>query len=236
MWSRPRVALHRGLTWLSDRGLFRHRLEHHLVICGLPRSGSTLLQAWLEQAIPDCVGFARERAAAMVVRKDWPGAARRILTKRPDDVLYLEAIREAYQERPAKVSFILTTRDPRAVLVSKHGTDGEYYVDLDRWQRNSEAIERHRSDPDVLVLDYADLVQQPETVTAHVDAFLGIRLTRGLSEAHRAVPAHFEAAALNGVRPIETSRLRSWEQPEHRDRLLQILTPAVCAHVERYYR
>jgi hypothetical protein len=222
------------LAWLSDRGWFRARLEHHIIICGFPRSGSTLVQAWLEAALPEALTFGRERAATSLFRNLWPGGASIIVSKRPDDVEDIHTIRAFYRRRPVRLSFLVMTRDPRSILVSKYGTSADYYVTVDRWRRTAAAIEAHREDPDVLVVDYADVVQQPEQVATRVEAFLGLPLAASLRDASSAVRAGFDARALNGVRPLEASRLRSWDDPKHAARLAQVMVE--CPELVTYLR
>jgi hypothetical protein len=176
--------------------------------------------------------FGRERGATSLLRNLWPGGASVIVSKRPDDVEDIPVIRQAYEGRPARVSFLVLTRDPRAVLVSKHSSSPDYYVSVDRWRRTAAAIEACRQDADVLLVDYADIVTAPERVGAVVSGFLQMPLSVPLQEAPARVPAGFDARALNGVRPLETSRLRSWEDPKHAARMAQLRED--CPELEAY--
>ena len=223
----------RCLVHASDRGwLGLDPFDLHVVVCGFPRSGSTLLQSWLEAALPDAKVFGREKPALATARRLWPGRHRVMLTKRPADVLELEAIRQFYRGRPGGAKFVLTTRDPRAVLTSKHGDSEGYYVSAERWRAVAHAVEKHRADSDVLVVDYADVVLSPQRTQARIAAFLGRELAVPLASAHQTVPAGFDVTALNGVRPLDATRLNAWLSPIHAKRLA--LIHSVLPELDQY--
>lgn len=218
---------------LARWGLLRS-LEQHIVICGFPRAGSTLLHAWLTTAIPHLRAYGREHRALSAAQLYIPGLATVLLTKRPNDIHELEAIRAVYAGSRTQVKFLLTTRDPRAVLVSCHVKKPDYYVSLDRWRETAAAVDRYREDADVFVVPYEDLITTPAAVEARVAAFLGTTLSHGVDTTHTTVPAGFKTTALNGVRPLDPSRVRSWEQPQHAARLADVLTPEVVAYLTRW--
>ncbi len=222
-----------ALVHASDRGWFGlQRLEQHVVICGFPRSGSTLLQGWLESALPNATTFGRERAGLLVARRHWPGRRPLLLTKRPGDIERLDSIRSVYQGRPTRVSFIITTRDPRAVLTSKHSASSNYYVSVDRWRAVAKAVERHANDADVLMVDYAEIVLAPARTEERIATFLGCALTKRLATAHEALPSGFDGRALNGVRPLDPTRLNTWQAPQHAERLRAV--SQACPEIATY--
>ena len=98
-------------------------LEAHLVICGFPRSGTTLLQLMVETAYPSARTFGVERSGLGAANNDFPGNARMIISKRPDDIFWIDEIRDSYAWRGTKtrIRFIVSVRDPRAILTSVHG-------------------------------------------------------------------------------------------------------------------
>jgi hypothetical protein len=224
-----------ALVYVSDRRWFGlQALEQHVVICGFPRSGSTLLQGWLESALPDATTFGRERSGLLVARRHWPGRHPLLLTKRPGDIDHLESIRRVYEGRRTRVSFIITTRDPRAVLTSKHSASSDYYVSVDRWRAVAKAVERHAQDADVLVVDYAEIVLAPARTEERIATFLGRTLTKRLASAHEALPSGFDGRALNGVRPLDPTRLDTWQAPQHAERL-RVVSQA-CPEIEAYLK
>jgi hypothetical protein len=211
------------LHGLADREASGLRPARAVVICGFPRSGSTLLQLMLETSYPDSRHFGRERSALDVAHAI-PGRYSLIISKRPNDVFWLDEIRDAYSRRARQPCFILTTRDPRAIMTSKHaGRADGYYVDVARWRSMFEHIRYARRASDVTVVDYAELVQSPAAVLQRLAAAIGEEPARPLDPSSAAVPEGFSTTALNGVRPIDTESLRKWRSAEHVDRIRQIL-------------
>ena len=209
--------------------------EHtQVVICGFPRSGSTLLQSWLEAAVPHAVSFHRERPALRVMRSPFPFGRWRI-TKRPHDIHQVGAIRALARRRGIRVRFLVTDRDPRAVLTSRHGESSDYYVSVGRWQADAAAADAQRGRDDVCVVTYKDLIQRPSAVQAQIEWFIGCTAAVSLTGAHKTIPKRFNAVALNGVRPLDPSRLEAWRAPEHAARVAYVTgAPAVVAYLARH--
>jgi hypothetical protein len=208
---------------IAQIGLLGIRQSRGVIICGLPRSGSTLLQLMLENAYPSSRHFGREQSGLRVARQEWPGRYGLIISKRPNDVLRIDDIRAAYRKRARKPCFIVTTRDPRAVLTSKHsGRDG-YYVTVDRWRMLFEHIKYVRQFPDVIPVEFRDLVERPAWVQQILVDAIGEAPASSFDSFHHTVPAGFDTRALNGVRPLDASALDKWRRPEHRARIQSIL-------------
>lgn len=204
-------------------GLFGARQSRAVVICGMPRSGSTLLQLMVETAYPGSLHYGRERGGLLVARREWPGRHSLLISKRPNDVMWIDEIRDAYAGRQKKPCFIVTVRDPRAVLTSKHSGRNEYYVSPQRWRDLFEHIKYVRQFPDVTVVEYRTLVERPTVIErALVDA-IGEEPSAPFDAFSTRVPEGFDTRALNGVRPLDTSALNKWRQPEHRDRIRALL-------------
>src|SRR5688572_5059753 len=71
----------------------------HVVICGFPRSGTTLLHLMVQTAIPGILAFRRERFGLRVARMVWPGRHPFMVTKRPADLFWIDEIRQDYRAR-----------------------------------------------------------------------------------------------------------------------------------------
>ncbi|MCA9712479.1 MAG: hypothetical protein KDK70_42010, partial [Myxococcales bacterium] len=83
----------------TDLGLFgRTPLQMHIVICGFPRSGSTVLQLVLETCLEGVRGthgeMAAIRAARMLIRNHPI-----LVSKRPKDLFHIDRTREYYAGR-----------------------------------------------------------------------------------------------------------------------------------------
>lgn len=227
LFAAARRRLKRVLLQGIDRGWFGFvPLQAHLVICGFPRSGTTLLQLMAETAYPGARTFGVERSGLGAAHNDLPGDTPLIVSKDPDDIFWVDEIRASYAERRTRtrVRFIVTIRDPRAVLTSVHDMNRDvYWVSVERWR----AIYLHycyvREFPDVLVVEYSDIVLDPLKVQRRLAATVGIEPSRGFTEFQDAVPGQFDTRALNGVRPLDPAALNKWRSPRHRERIRQLL-------------
>jgi hypothetical protein len=198
-------------------------LKTHVVICGFPRSGTTMLQLMFESAVADAQAFGRERSGLSVARYTWPGRHSVFLSKKPDDIFYVSEIREYYRDLRTAATFVLSVRDPRAVLTSRHVSKPGYTVPTEKWLAVDAHITYQRQFPDVIVTEYRDAVERPRHVQERLVAFTGLPLKGNFDDFHKDVPEHFDTRALNGVRPIDRASLDKWRAPEHRDRIRQIL-------------
>jgi hypothetical protein len=194
-----------------------------VTICGFPRSGTTLLLLMMEAAYPDAWTFHHERPALGAIHNEWPGRHRLLITKRPDDIFWLDEIRAAYRGRRTRPRFVLSVRDPRAVLTSVHVRRSGYKVPAAKWRAVYEHLTYNRQFDDVLVVEYRDLVERPAVVQQCLAEFVGHAPSLSFDRFHEAVPAGFDLTALNGLRPLDPSTLDRWRADEHRDRIREIL-------------
>jgi hypothetical protein len=207
-----------------DRGWFGATpLRTHVVMCGFPRSGTTLLQLMMETAYPSARTFHRERAALAAVQNTWPGRHALMITKRPDDLFWLDEVRTQYRHRRATPRFIISLRDPRAVLTSRHAKKPGYCVPCGKWRAAFNHIQYNLQFDDVITVEYADLIEKPADVQERLAAFIQFQPERKFDEYLAGVPDNFDTTALNGVRPLDRGGLDRWRAPKHRDRIRQIL-------------
>jgi hypothetical protein len=219
-----RALAKRQVLAAIDRGWFGTTpLRTHVVMCGFPRSGTTLLQLMVETAYPGARTFHRERAALAAVQNTWPGRHALLITKRPDDVFWLDEIREQYRTRRPKPRFVISLRDPRGVLTSKHAKKPGYCVPAAKWRATYEHIQYNLQFDDVITVEYRDLVERPLAVQERLAAFFGCQPASRFDEYLSATPGDFDTTALNGVRPLDASRLDQWRAPKHRPRIQQLL-------------
>jgi hypothetical protein len=211
-----------------DSGWFGLRpLQTHVVVCGYPRAGSTLLQLMVEACVCDVRTFGTEFEALVAA----PYALRNrpyLFTKDPNDVFYLDEIRAFYASRRADVRFILTVRDQRAVLTSiqdagKTSQPDGYWLDPARWDSYHEHVRYAQQFDDVLTVEYQDLVCHPDEVQRRLTDFIGWRVHMPFDQFYKAVPRDFDQRPLNGLRPLDPTRLDAWRQPKHRARIRRLL-------------
>lgn len=210
---------------MTERGWFGGRgLERHVVLCGFPRSGSTLLQLMIEACVADVQAFGRERRA-LEIAKSALCSKSYMLTKRPSDIFLIDELERFYAHRQADVRFVVTIRDPRAVLTSKHAkiSPREYYVPAERMRAMYDHWKWARSLKTATVVRYEDLVTYPDIVERALTRFLGWQVVRPFSEYEQSVPNGFDTAALNGLRSLDRGGIDRWREPQHRERLTRLL-------------
>jgi hypothetical protein len=224
-WLAPLRALaKRHLLAAIDRGwLGATPLRTHVVMCGFPRSGTTLLQLMMETAYPNARTFHRERAALAAVQNTWPGRHEMMITKRPDDLYWLDEVRERYSDRRAKPLFVISLRDPRAVLTSVHAQKPGYCVPAEKWRAAFDHIQYNRQFDDVITVEYRDLIERPQSVQDRLSTFIGFRPQASFDAYLSSVPSDFDTTALNGVRPLDAKGLDRWRASKHRERIRQLL-------------
>lgn len=209
----------------TDRGWFGLTpLQTHVVICGFPRSGTTLLQLMLETSTPDALAFGRERSGLGVARYTLPGRHPILISKKPNDIFWVDEIRDYYRGRRTQVRFVISLRDPRAVLTSVFVDKPGYCVPSDKWQSVNEHIRYQRQFSDVMLVEYRDVVERPEDLRRQLAGFIGYEKLKRFDQFHTSVPEHFDTRALNGVRPLDRSAFDKWREPRHVPRIRQILS------------
>jgi 5-methylcytosine-specific restriction endonuclease McrA len=214
----------RPLVKLQDAGkLSAVPLCQHIVICGFPRSGTTLFQLMIESCVAGIKTFGRERRALEFAKYGRRTHAS-VMTKRPKDIFLIQELRDFYASHPADVQFIVMHRDPRAVLTSVHfSRPSEYFVSTNQWQH----IYRHwkwaSNADDVLSIRYEDVVCGPDFVESQFAQITGCQLSRPFRDFHKNIPAGFDGRALNGLRELDESNVLRWREACHRDRIRSLL-------------
>lgn len=182
--------------------LFKHL---HIVACS-PRSGTTLLH----EAMVTCCRVDRHYDHEMrfhLVRGE-PGST--VLAKRPKDTMYVEAL----LEKDPEFFVIYLLRDPRDVIVSRHGKDRDvYYSNIRLWRemhRHARAVSTH---PRFLEIRYEDFVSRPDEVQqAIVERFPWLGRIHAFSRYHEyARVSDKSQTAMHGVRPIAPTSVGLWK-------------------------
>jgi len=224
--------LRRGTALVTEpaRGSARARLPAiHLVICGYPRSGSTLLQQMLEHGGPPLRSFDTEVEALDVMDALAPSG--RLSSKNPDDVLLLDRIARARREAGGTARFALTVRDPRDVLTSRHqaySSERGYYVSVERFERSTQALLAALERDDAILIRYEDLVTAPSRVSEALARLTGWPLELGFGDWYERAALgtrdSMTEGALGGLRPVDADALARWQAPEHRTRIAELIS------------
>lgn len=157
------------------------------IICGYPRSGSSLLQHMMNISLPRTwYKFRSETSASEVLRE--PANA---ITKRPRDIFkYQEIINRNGLKK--ELWFIFTIRDPRMVVTSRHQKfKNDFLVswnnvaNKDRWKGLKdlhEAVMQHFSKSNVIVVKYEDLIKSPPKIQQMIKTKTGIEFERSFGD------------------------------------------------------
>lgn len=198
-------------------------LETHVVICGFPRSGTTLLQLMMASCIGGARTFRLERRAHYVAEYALRNHAL-MISKTPSDLFWIDEIRQQYAGRQSTVRFIVLTRDPRDVLTSHHrNRPGQYYMTPQRWRAFFDHYSYACRFSDVLAVRFEDLVGRTAEVEQKICDFISRRPQRPFSRFHEVRVKGFDTSALNGVRALETSNIGRWRESRHTQRMHQLL-------------
>jgi hypothetical protein len=218
--------LREQLLGVVDRGLLglTHALKVHLVLCGFPRAGTSMLQLMAQTSFDGCRVWERETVGHVLARiglRNHPY----MITKRPNDIFWIDNILEYYAGKRAEARVVMNLRDPRSVLTSRFKGLPGYYVPPKTWYAYYQHFVYHREDPRVLVVRYADLVRRPDAVQAELVGFTGMEPIPGrkFSEFHVHASADYDTRALNGVRAPDPKNVDRWRGAEHRARIQALL-------------
>jgi hypothetical protein len=209
-----------------DSGLFGLTpLRKHILICGYPRSGSTMLQLMLEHAYPGARRFEREtrgyRAAMLKFRNH-----ALLVSKQPGDICKLHRLKNHYTGKTARLRPIIMVRDPRDVLTSHHAgqPQKEYFLPIQKWGRYDRYVRANQNSNDVLLLKYEDLVRDVAGTQVRLEAFIGEPMAKSIGAFHTDVSSSFQnLPALNGLRPVDSQGLGRWRDAKHAARLAEVL-------------
>ena len=138
------------------------------------------------------------------------------LSKRPSDIRFAPYL----LRREREMFFLFMLRDPRDVVVSRHGMHPDrYWTHLAAWRRTVAIAHDVRDHENFILLRYEDLVREPETTQDYLMKRMPFLVpTAPLREFPRSArPSHQSVEALGGVRPIDTASIGKWR--EHKPRL-----------------
>jgi len=154
----------------------------------------------------------------------WPPREGKIfLTKWPADIMHAEAV----LRRVKDYYFVYLLRDPRDVVVSRHGrAPDSYWMGLRRWKIRTPIGDRLRDHPRFVTVKYEDLVCDPDGVQAELLEQMPFLSKRApFSRFHDyAQPPDRSVRAMGGVRPIDSSSVGRWR--EH--------LPRVAGQIHKY--
>ena len=215
-------------------------MKKRIIICGLSRSGTSLLYTLLANAMPDIRFLEQEKSALNYEFDD-----EICLTKRPLDCFNLGKIFEMYSEDDVRILFSI--RDPRDVICSVHqaaahdyfiGFQNQYFVNPAAnvatltnpglWD-TFQVWSKFSRQKNVYTVRYEDLVTNPTATLELISAFLGEDLLddNQITENTR-IPKGM-TAPLNGIRKIDDNSVGIWKK--HPQRIWQEFTDHEKMHL-----
>ena len=183
--------------------MFKHL---HIVACS-PRSGTTLLHEVMVTCFRIDKHYEHEIRFNLVSADD----GQVLLTKRPKDTMYMPDILD---EDP-QLYVIYVLRDPRDVIVSRHGKNKDmYYSNIRLWRELHETAKSMYGHPRFLEIKYEDFVSDPNAVQDTIaEKFPWLEKTHRFSEYHEYANVSSKSQkAMHGVRPIAPTSIGLWRQ------------------------
>jgi hypothetical protein len=225
VWQKVRRGFQAPIYRIADTGLFGLTpLKTHVLICGFPAAGTTLIQLMLENGLPHARRFGRERSG-------WKAATYSLrnhaimISKQPRDIFRLEPLRKFYSARQAKLKIILMQRDPRDLLTSqrKKGDSMEYVGVARNWKGYYTYFLQQRAAPDILLVRYEDLVNSVDSEQNRIEDFVQEKMSVPFEKFITVQRKDFDTSTLCGLRPLDTTCIARWQQPCHAARMRQML-------------
>jgi len=177
----------------------------HIVACS-PRSGTTLLH----EAMVTCFKVDKHYDHERRFHKTNAKEGEVLISKRPKDTYYMHRILD--QTPGFHVIYLL--RDPRDVIVSRHGKNKEiYYSNFALWQHLHDFGKGLGSFTNALLIRYEDFVVNPNKVQQEIiNKFPWLEKIHNFSDYHlHAKVSESSQQALKGVRPIAPTSVGLWK-------------------------
>lgn len=220
-------------------------MDRHLLIAGQGRAGSTLFYSMMQHALcgfrmPD--GEARAESLLSV--------SGNTCNKRPYDIFDYEKIVRLAEGRK-QLDLIVTLRDPRDILTSRHrAVPDDYFYSADLTYfiggngppiRNMpglimthfkivEALKSGLFPRGAFLLKYEHLVADPARIQNLLEEGLGLEFSAPFSTFHESGTSQSLDLAMNGLRPVAADNVQKWRAPEHRERIIDQFTRFPILH------
>ncbi len=182
------------------------------IVGSSPRTGTTLMAELMVSGF-EIDGFARREMSVFQRPREKYAI---FCSKRPGDILSARAVLRI----DPNLWIVHMVRDPRDVVVSRHGkAPDRYWTNLRLWKAYRRAARKAEGHPRFLTVRYEDLVREPDRVQAWLmERMPFLRKRADFSAYHRiARPSAQSLEAMKGVRPVTATSVGAWRQ--HKPRL-----------------
>lgn len=218
-------------------------IQQQLVVCGYPRSGTSLLYNMLASTLHGKLSFTEfEKYFIHHIHK-----LGSIATKSPLDILHIKFI-DDLNIHNKKLIILVMIRDIREVITSRHPIfPDDYFIgyDFSYWPQDSKfknwkydapgiiqisnEIREASMRNDVLLIKYEDLTANPDIMQKEIEQRFGMKFNGVFSEYDKQsknLPYRYSgkyeardpSLVLEGQSVIK--REKRWRNPEHRDRIV----------------
>jgi hypothetical protein len=181
------------------------------IVGSSPRTGTTLMC----ELLINCFEItASERHEQSIFEKPPPDTDL-FCSKNPGDVSVMPALLRI----DPNLWVINMVRDPRDIVVSRHGkAPDKYWCGLRHWKTGLPAVRKARTHPRFVNVRYEDLVRRPQRVqTMLLDRVPFLRKTAEFRDYDRfSRPSAKTREALRELRPIDTRSIGAWRQHKPR--------------------
>jgi hypothetical protein len=178
-------------------------------IVGPPRSGTTLMHALFST----CFSIDGVTAQEYRLWRRMPRQETLLVTKYPGDEAYAPMLLPLDQ----RLWFVFMLRDPRDLIVSRHGKEPErYWSNLRIWQQAMRIHDAMKTHPRFVVVRYEVLVRAPDDVQRRLVRRMDfLRPVVPFSEFHRNPPDNITRSqqmqlAMRGIRAVSASNIGKW--------------------------
>lgn len=223
--------------------------KKHIVVCGSPRSGTSLLYNMLNTSLPD-LHFDEWEISSTVTLKHYANH----VSKSPLDILHVEDILHANQFQK-QIYWLVLIRDIRDTITSVHpnkpddyfigyaasynifGTYPNYRTELNAPGLKDifEAIDQlTQSGQSYLLLKYEDLIENTDEIQVQIADLFDLSFSNKFSDYHRFPDKHGmkfakQWQALNpelvkSSQAVTTNYVQRWRKPEHHARIIEEFT------------
>ena len=181
--------------------MFKHI---HIVACS-PRSGTTLLHEAMVTCFKVDKHYDHEVRFHLVSAQD----GQILITKRPKDTMYMPAVIDDDPD----IYVIYVMRDPRDVIVSRHGKDKSmYYSNIRLWREMHNYAKQMSGHERFIEIHYEDFVTDPDNTQKRIaEKFPWLEKIHNFSEYHEhAQVSEKSLTAMHSVRPIAPTSVGVW--------------------------
>jgi hypothetical protein len=178
-------------------------------IVGPPRSGTTLMHALFST----CFGIDGVTAQEYRLWRRMPRQEKVLVTKYPGDEAYAPLLLPL----DPRLWFVFMLRDPRDLIVSRHGKEPErYWSNLRTWHQAMRIHDAMKTHPRFVVVRYEALVSAPDDVQRDLAGRMQfLQPVTPFSEFHRNPPDYIAKSqqmqlAMRGIRAVTASNVGMW--------------------------